>query len=398
MRSFSLLSFLVLPLTSLCALKARSTACNNSPDLCSKSYGEITHLGAHDSSFLRDSSTDFSTSGNQYYNTTVQLSAGVRLVTTQLHNNNGAIHLCHSSCDLLDAGTLESWLSEIKTWLDSNPNEGETHYSIPYLYIIDKTDQSAALVITVLLVNSDDFDATDLNSAFEAADIVKYAYTPSSTSAMATWPTLHELISLGTRMMTFVASLSSNSGATYLMDEFTYIFETPFEVTAASNFSCQPNRPSSVENDIASALSSNRLPFMNHFLDTSESFGIEIPDASAAGTTNALNGGTGNLGDAAATCKSSYSDRQPTFILVDFFDQGPAIDTVDKLNNVTNPVGRTAVPNTNSEAGGSDSSSGGSSGLSELVANVKAGSTPSLGNWIWVGGDWGSLGNGGISI
>jgi len=374
MRSFSLLSFLVLPLTSLCALRTRSTACNNSPDLCSKSYGEITHLGAHDSSFVRDSSTGFSTSGNQYYNTTVQLSAGVRLVTTQLHNNNGAIHLCHSSCDLLDAGTLESWLSEIKTWLDSNPNE----------------------VITVLLVNSDDFDVTDLNNAFVAADIVKYAYTPSSSSAVATWPTLQELISLGTRMMTFVASLSSNSGAAYLMDEFTYIFETPFEVTAASNFSCQPNRPSSVENDIAAALASNRLPFMNHFLDTSESFGIEIPDASAAGTTNALNGGTGNLGDSAATCKSSYSGRQPTFILVDFFDQGPAIGTVDKLNNVTNPVGRTAVPNTNSEAGGNDSS--GSSGLSALVANVKAGSTPSLGNWIWVGGDWESLGNGGISL
>lgn len=121
----------------------RSTACNNSPSLCSKSYGEITHLGAHDSPFLRDASTDYSVSGNQFvfiyyyygevtdanasrfYNTTVQLSAGVRLVTAQVHKNNDAWHLCHSSCDLLDAGTLESWLSEIKTWLDGNPNDGK---------------------------------------------------------------------------------------------------------------------------------------------------------------------------------------------------------------------------------------------------------------------------------
>jgi hypothetical protein len=128
------------------------------------------------------------------------------------------------------------------------------------------------------------------------------------------------------------------------------------------------------------------------------SFGIKIPDASAASTTNILNRGTGNLGNSATTCKSSYSSHQPTFTLVNFFNQGPAINTVGKLNNVTNPVGQTAVPNTNSKTGGNDSSSEGSSGLLELVANVKAGSAPSLGNWIWVGGDWGSLGNGGISL
>lgn len=42
-----------------------SFACNNSPDLCSRPYSAITHLGAHDSPFLRDASTKFSDSGNQ---------------------------------------------------------------------------------------------------------------------------------------------------------------------------------------------------------------------------------------------------------------------------------------------------------------------------------------------
>lgn len=56
---------LLAPLVSAEALAPRTTACNNSPDLCSKSYGEITHLGAHDSPFVRDASTDYSTSGNQ---------------------------------------------------------------------------------------------------------------------------------------------------------------------------------------------------------------------------------------------------------------------------------------------------------------------------------------------
>ena len=55
----------LLPFVTAKALHARDTACNNSPSLCSKSYGEITHLGAHDSPFVRDASTDFSTAGDQ---------------------------------------------------------------------------------------------------------------------------------------------------------------------------------------------------------------------------------------------------------------------------------------------------------------------------------------------
>ncbi len=91
------------------------TACNNSPSLCSRAYNNITQLGAHDSPFLRNKDTSFSTSGNHYYDTTTQLDAGVRLLSAQVHkNDNGtgadAWHLCHSSCDLLDAGTLETFL------------------------------------------------------------------------------------------------------------------------------------------------------------------------------------------------------------------------------------------------------------------------------------------------
>ncbi|PCG96318.1 Hypothetical protein PENO1_027260 [Penicillium occitanis (nom. inval.)] len=342
----------LLPIFLTC-VSAATTACNNSPSLCSKSYGEITHLGAHDSPFLRDASTSYSVSGNQFYNTTVQLSAGVRL---------------------LDAGTLESWLSEIKTWLDGNPND----------------------VVTVLLVNSDDATDSELATVFESANITDYAYTPSFTSATTAWPTLQELISNGTRLMTFVASLSSNSNAAYLMDEFTYIWENPYDVTSASNFSCLPERPSSVSGDTASALSSNRLPFMNHFLDTNVGLGIQEPDVNAASTTNGQNG-TGNLLTAAETCKSAYSGRQPSFILVDWFNKGPAIDVVDQLNNVTDATGRVAVPNTNADDNNS-TSTGTYVGLLELVDEVKNGANPSLGNWIWAGGDWASILGGGVSI
>lgn len=60
----------------------------------------------------------------RHYNTTVQLDAGVRLVSAQVHQDGSEWHLCHSTCSLLDSGKLSTWLSEIKDWLDSNPNEG----------------------------------------------------------------------------------------------------------------------------------------------------------------------------------------------------------------------------------------------------------------------------------
>ncbi|KAF4273172.1 hypothetical protein CNMCM8812_007954 [Aspergillus fumigatus] len=367
------------PLTYATALLPRETACNNSPSLCSKSYGEITHLGAHDSPFVRDASTGYSTSANQYYNTTVQLDAGVRMVTAQVHLQGSEWHLCHSSCELLDAGKLSTWLKEIKSWLDSNPND----------------------VVTVLLVNSDNASASDLNSEFKTAGIVDYAYTPSTSAAPSTWPTLQTLINNGTRLMVFVASLDSNTDAPYLMDEFSFLFENPYEVTSPSNFSCNPDRPASVKNDLSAAISSNRLPLMNHFLYATTILNIEYPNSTYVTTTNAPSGGVGNLGDTATKCQSAYG-RQPAFILVDFFDKGPAIDTVDKLNNVTSPVGRTNLTTSSSSSTTQTSSASTYSnvfkGLVELVQQAKSGSNPSMGDWVWVGGDWGSLLGGGITM
>jgi hypothetical protein len=229
--------------------------------------------------------------------------------------------MCHSSCALLDAGTLSDWLSEIKTWMDGNPNE----------------------VVTVLLVNSDDSSASALASAYTTAGITSYAYTPTSTTASSEWPTLQTLISSGKRLMNFVASLDDNSAAPYLMDEFTYIFENNYDNTSPSSFSCAANRPSTVTT--SSALQKNMMPLMNHFLyQTSNLFGttIESPDLGNISTTNSASGGTGALGTSATECTTTYG-RAPTYLLVDFFNVGPAIETADKLNGITSPVGRTNV-------------------------------------------------------
>ena len=136
---------------------------------------------------------------------------------------------------------------------------------------------------------------------------------------------------------------------------------------------------------------------MNHFLYSSDlaAFDIEYPNASYVGTTNAASGGTGNLGDTAKTCKTEWG-RQPTFVMVDFFNRGPAIDAVDSLNNVTDPVGRMSV--SEAETSGASSSSNVFKALVELADSTRAGSTVSMGKWIWAGGNWGNLLGGGISF
>ena len=312
-----------------------TTACNNSPDLCSRPYSNITQLGAHDSPFVNNASASnsisFSDAGNQNVDSVAQLSAGVRLLTAQVHNNNGAWHLCHTSCSLLDAGTLSAWLSTIKIWMDGNPNE----------------------VVTILLVNSDNASAEELNTEFEAANIVSYGYQPpSSTTALTTWPTLQEMISNNTRLVTFVASLSpsTNIVAPYLLDEFTFVFENPYNVTSLSGFSCVADRPPALSGQTATAISSGRLPLMNHFLYTSAGLGIDIPDTGNITTTNGKTG-DGSLGVAASDCSAAYG-RAPAFLLVDFFDEGSTISVVNSLNGIsTTAVGQTKPAVTTSSSG-----------------------------------------------
>ncbi|KAI7675170.1 hypothetical protein KC322_g15528 [Hortaea werneckii] len=323
--------------TTLAQSTNSSTACNNSPSLCNRAYNNVSHLGAHNSPFVRDESNGYSLSGNQYFNSSTQLSAGVRLLTAQVQteSDSGELHVCHTSCALLDAGKLSDWLGEVNSWLEDNPND----------------------VVTVLLVNGAGASASELAAEYETAGIGDIAYTPTSSSSSSSasssastaassssdWPTLQNLIDQGTRMVNFVADLDDNSGASYLLNQYDYVFENDYDNVSPSDFSCEVSRPASVANNAQQALYLGLMPLMNHFLYAEvAAFGIQYPNTSYITTTNAPSGGTGNLGASASRCSSEYG-RAPTFIVVDFFNVGPAIEPVDSLNGVTNPVGRATV-------------------------------------------------------
>ena len=299
----------------------------------------------------------------RFYNATAQLDAGVRLLTAQIRNNNGLWHLCHSSCGLLDAGRLGDWLASIRLWLENNANE----------------------VITILLVNSEYAPAAQIDAEFKGANLTSYAYVPPSrTTALEKWPTLQDMISNSTRLVAFIAPLdpASNTVAPYLLDEFTFVWENPYDVMSPVNFSCLPERPLAVQGNLSAALNSGRLTLMNHFLYTPGPFGIELPDTEHISNTNAPSGTLGNLGARAANCTSQYR-KAPTFILVDFFDQGPAIATVNKLNGIT-PVGKgqSSSPNTPTSAA-SFGRTNLLKGFADLTRIVRDGAKRSIGHWVW---------------
>lgn len=333
--------------TAVSAATSTSTvACNNSPDLCSRQYSNVTHMGAHDAAFLRDSSTDNSVAGNQYYNATKALNAGIRLLSLQVHNSNGTLQLCHTTCALLDAGTLEDFLVKIKTWMDGNPNE----------------------VVTLLIVNSDDEDVASFGEVFESSNISSYGYTPATVSASNTWPTLQTMIDDGTRLVTFIATVTYSTTYPYLLNEWDFVFETAYEVTSLAGLNCTIDRPSGLS-DASSAISSGYLPLMNHFVYQSITSSIEVPNVEIIDTTNSPDtSSVGTLGQSAYKCNSEWGTA-PVFALVDFYSEGPAIDTADNLNGIT-AEGRSDSSSATSDATSGIGSAGAKTGA--LVAFLAA--------------------------
>lgn len=110
----------------------------------------------------------------------------------------------------------------------------------------------------------------------------------------------------------------------YILDEFGYFFETPYDVTDASFPNCSIDRPSGASAD-------GRMYIVNHFLDVNV-LGVLVPDRIRAPKTNAVSG-NGSIGAQSDLCRSMYK-RLPNVVLVDFVDQGEVMKAQNTLNGV----------------------------------------------------------------
>ncbi|TFK94418.1 PLC-like phosphodiesterase [Polyporus arcularius HHB13444] len=296
----------------------RATTCNGHAELCDRSFGNVTFVGAHDSYAVGTKSLFV----NQDYDITQQLNDGVRMLQSQAHNKNGVIELCHTSCGLQDGGSLEDHLKKVKAWMDSNPND----------------------VVSLLIVNSDNVAPSEYDTVFKSAGVDTLAYAPSSAALAASdWPTLGTLIDSGKRLVVFLSTTADFTSVPYLIDEFTNVWETAYDVTDTT-FDCNVNR--------TNGDTGTQMYLINHFLDKLIA-GVPAPDSSRANTTNAVSG-EGSLGVQVQTCAAQYG-RNPNFMLVDFYEygNGSVFQVAADANGVTyNPTTPVATP------GGTSSSSG----------------------------------------
>ncbi|KAJ1562962.1 hypothetical protein HK405_005197 [Cladochytrium tenue] len=276
---------------------ASTGACNGRVEYCSRIYSNVTQVAAHDSAFVGILPTE-----NQFVSVTKQLDLGVRFLQAQTHlDSSGVLSMCHTSCIELNAGTLKAYLTTIKTWLDANTNE----------------------VLTLLLVNGDFLSPTVFATAFEAAGLNSYAYAPSGTLALSEWPTLQALINAGKRLVVFLDYDANTSEVAYLLPEFTYFFETPYDVTSTSAFAaCAIDRPSG-------ASASGRMYIVNHFLDV-DILSILIPDSIAASTTNSES----SILAQAQVCEGLYG-RAPKAVLLDYISQGKPFAAELAMNHLS---------------------------------------------------------------
>ncbi|KAJ7293107.1 PLC-like phosphodiesterase [Mycena rebaudengoi] len=281
----------------------RATTCNGHSELCSKSYGTVSFVGAHNSYAVGTNNLAV----NQDQDVTQQLNDGVRLLQMQAHNESGTIQLCHSSCFLYNGGTLQDYLKK---------------------------------VVTLLIVNIDNMKAAAYDPIFVAAGLDKLSFAPATSPlAASAWPTLGELIDKGTRLVTFLDNAADLTSVPYLIDEFTNIWETPFDVTEPS-FPCDVNR--------TQGETSTQMYLINHFLDKIV-LNNPAPNVAAANITNAVDG-VGALGVEVATCTARHG-RAPNFLLVDFYEYGggSVFQVAATINGVIyNPTSPIATPITGS--------------------------------------------------
>ena len=301
----------------------RATVCNGHAELCDRGYGTVAFVGAHDSYAIGVNNLAV----NQDQDITTQLRDGIRMLQMQAHLEKGAIRLCHTSCSLYDGGTLQDYFVKVKSWMDTNPNE----------------------VLSLLIVNIDNVAATQYDAIFKAVGLDTISYAPTSSPvAAADWPTLGSMIDSGKRLVTFLDNGANPTAVPYLIDEFTNMWETAFNVVDPNLFDCTVNR---TKGDTGS-----QMYLINHFLDKLV-FGNPAPDVAKANVTNAASG-FGSLGAHVDTCVAAHT-RPPNFLLVDFYEYGGGsiFQVAASINKVTyNPTTAIAKPVTSSPPSPTNSS------------------------------------------
>ncbi len=277
----------------ICLLAAACTPaaadpCNGDTRLCDRPYNEVAHLTTHNAYSNRDYGF-IVPSPNQLNNVTWQLEGGVRALMLDTHEYLGRAYLCHGTCGPWGRKKLRPVLTEIKSFLDSNPNE----------------------VVTIIFESYLTEERTE--ASFVDTDLIDHVY---AHPIGAPWPTLLEMINAGTRLMVFTDDAAATlSWHHYVWD---HAWELPFEYANIEEFTCEDGRGTPGAD----------LFIFNHW--------IASPLGSDRGVAKLVNQYP-LLHNRAVECwgHSAWNpaNHLPNFVTVDHFDLGAGSAVVWSLND-----------------------------------------------------------------
>ena len=295
--------------TSSSARPVNTVPCNGHPSFCSRSYSNITHVAAHNSPFVRPGNA----ASNQMLEVETQLNDGIRMLQFQTHQVNDTIYLCHTSCDILNAGTLENYLTTVVQWLRRNPYD----------------------VITILFGNDDVLSPDKYVPPVVNSGLIDYVYIPPTRPMpLDSWPTLGEMLLTNQRAVVMLDYEANQEEIPWLLDEFSQLWETPFSPTDR-DFPCTAQRPPDRPRDIRL----DRMYMANHNLNVEVAVAgvsLDIPAYTRLNETNAVSG-YGSAGVMVGNCTSDWG-RPPNFLLVDYYNLGNFNGSVFQVAATANNV------------------------------------------------------------
>ncbi|KAF5366458.1 hypothetical protein D9758_009806 [Tetrapyrgos nigripes] len=275
-----------------------ATVCNGRAELCSRPYGNTTFLGSHYSWFV--SNDPFAVERSQEVDIPSQLNLGL-LTRTTLVPGRTASYISVIVL-LFDGGLVGTdYLSQVKTFLDANPNE----------------------VLTLLFINRvEGLSITDLwKPAFDNSGLTPFIYVPPhQPMKRSEWPTLGELIDSGKRVIVFMDT-GADGSVDFILPELPMLWEPPTDPTDPS-FPCSVNR---IEGPLSTE---DHLSMLNHNLDINLFNAILIGDRGNASTTNCITSILAN----ANGCAPLAGGVAPNFVMLDWVNVGQGKAAVDRLN------------------------------------------------------------------
>ena len=168
----------------------------------------------------------------------------------------------------------------------------------------------------------------------ESTGLVQYAYEPPVIPmGINDWPTLGSMILTGKRVVFFMDYDANQTSVPWILDEFSQMWETPFDPTNRT-FPCDVQRPPG----LSEADAKNRLYMTNHNLNYEISLlgnSLLVPNIPLLNVTNNVTG-YGSLGLGAENCYDEW-DYPPKFLNVDYYNvgNGSVFEVAAKYNNVT---------------------------------------------------------------